>query len=60
MAILFKVEASRFSTSGSMTSMRLSAGWLMGDGVEESEIRIGVLGVLGGVDSYGEGISGIS
>ena len=60
MEILFEVEASRSSTSGSMTILRLSAGWLMGEGVEESEIRIGVLGVFGGVDSYGEGISRIS
>ena len=60
MAILFEVEASWSSTCGSMTSLRLSAGRLMGDGVEESEIRIGELGVFGGVDSYGEGISGIS
>ena len=32
----------------------------MGDGVEESDIRICELGVFGGVDSYGEVISVIS
>ena len=39
------------STSESMTILRLSAGWLMGEGVGESGIIIGVLGVFGGVDS---------
>ena len=54
------MEASLSNTSGSMKILRLSVGWLMGEGVGESGIRIGLLGEFGGVDSRDEGISGIS
>ena len=43
-----------------MTSLALSAGLLLGEGVGESCMMIGLVGEFGGVDSKEEGISGIS
>ena len=60
MADLCEVEASLSSTIGSMTSLKLSAGRLVGEGVGESGIIIGLVGMFGGVDSRDEGISGMS
>ena len=43
-----------------MTSLTLSAGLLLGEGVGESGMMIGLVGEFGGVDSREEGISGMS
>ena len=43
-----------------MTSLTLSVGLLLGEGVGESGMTIGLVGEFGGVDSREEGIYGIS
>ena len=42
-----------------MTSFKLSAGLLLGEGVGESSMMIGLVGEFGGVDSRDEGIFGM-
>ena len=60
MVVLCEMEVSLSSTIGSMESLKLSAGLLVGGGVGESGMIIGLVGVFGGVDSRDEGISGMS
>ena len=43
-----------------MTSLTLSSGLLLGEGVGESGMMIGLVGEFGGVDSREEGIYGMS
>ena len=43
-----------------MTSLTLSAGLLVGEGVGESGMILGLVGEFGGVDSRDEGIYGMS
>ena len=43
-----------------MTSLTLSAELLLGEGVGESGMMIGLVGEFGGVDSREEGICGMS
>ena len=46
MAVLCKMEASLSSTIRSMTSLTLSAGLLVGEGLGESGMMIGLVGCL--------------
>ena len=43
-----------------MTSLTLSVGLLLGEGVGESGMMIGLVGEFGGLDSREEGICGMS
>ena len=60
MVVLRDVLVSLSSKIGSMTSLMLPAGLLVGEGVGESGMMIGLVGEFGGVDSRDEGISRMS